>query len=337
MKKIFVNIASYRDNLLAATLYSLMKNESGRNQITYGVFEQNHYENSLEKTQPDLVYDPRVRYKLIGPEFSDGVVWARSINAMQLDDEEYMYQIDSHMLFDKNWDHHLILDFNRAKSLSGDDKVILSSGTKNFELNGNQIVKHTLTEDITVKFGYYQFRKDLQLRVHGPWISATEEVTPGIHAVAGNFFTVAKWVKDVGYNTRLFFDLEEQFMAISSILAGYKIFHQRRVKCYHYLGAAKHKSKQDIEPVIPMEKIDYKKRRETEEFINYIYSLTEEQLNYYKEITGVDYINRKLEDRAISRIAKPDPSLEVDWEIPIISESEPIKADEEPSKEIENE
>ena len=40
MKKIFVNVCSYRDKLLAPTLESAMENESGRNQIVYGVFEQ---------------------------------------------------------------------------------------------------------------------------------------------------------------------------------------------------------------------------------------------------------------------------------------------------------
>lgn len=315
MNKIFVSIASYRDPLLFPTITSLIENESGRNEIIYGIFEQCALENSLAVEHPELISNPKIRYKRIDPEYSDGAVWARSINAMQIYDESFFYQVDSHMLFDKDWDHFLILDYNRAKKLANTEKVILTSGTKNYELNENQILMHTLTDDITVKFGYYQFKKNLQLRVHGPWIPATEEVTPAIHAIAGNFFTISNWVKDVGYNTRLFFDAEEQYMAISSILAGYKIYHQRKIKCYHYLNVVNHTSKQHIDPVVPMWRIEKNKERERKELIEYIYSLSEEQLKEYYAITGVDYINRKLEDRAISRLAKHDSDLVNDWEI----------------------
>lgn len=316
MNKIFVSIASFRDNLLHPTILSLMQNESGRNEIVYGIFEQIKLEDSLQVKHPDLISKPNIRYKRIDPEFSDGAVWARAINAMQIYDEDFFYQIDSHMLFDKNWDHYLILDYHRAKKLADTEKIILSTGTKNYEVSDNQILIHTLTEDITVKFGYYQFKKNLELRVHGPWVAATNEVTPAIHAVAGNFFTITKWIKDVGHNSRLFFDFEEPYMAISSILAGYKIFHQRKIKCYHYLDVANHKSKQEIDPVVPISRISANKKREESEFIEYIYSLGEERLNEYFKITGVDYINRKLEDRAISRIAKHDANLVNDWELP---------------------
>lgn len=315
MNKIYVSIASYRDPLLFPTINSLMENESGRNDIVYGIFEQCSYEDSLENKHPELVSDAKIRYKRIDPEYSDGTVWARAINAMQVYDEEFFYQVDSHMLFDKDWDHFLILDYNRAKKLANTEKIILSSGTKNYELNDNQILMHTLTEDITVKFGYYQFKKNLQMRVHGPWIAATEEVTPAIHAIAGNFFTITKWIKDVGFNTRLFFDAEEQYMAISSILAGYKLYHQRKIKCYHYLNVANHKTKQHIDPVVPIWKIEKNKEREEKELVQYIYSLSEDQLKEYYKITGVDYINRKLEDRAISKLAKHDSDLINDWEI----------------------
>lgn len=321
MKSIFVNIASYRDNLLSATINSLIKNESGRNKITYGIFEQIKYEDSLEKKNAELLKQNNIRYKRIDPQFSDGVVWARSINSMQHDEEEFYYQIDSHMLFDKDWDNFLIFDYNQAKKYANTDKVIVSSGCKNFEVYENRIIKHTMSKDITVKFGYYQFGKNLQLKVHGAWIPATESVTPSIHAIAGNFFTTSRWLKDVGYNAKLYFDAEEQYMAISSIIAGYKIFHQRNIKCYHYLDSAKHLSKQEIDPVIDPKIIEKNKLKEEKEFINYIYSLEEEQLNNYYQETGVDYINRKLEERAITRSISS--SQEVDWEIkPIVNTSE---------------
>ena len=316
MPKIFVNICSHRDKLLAPTIESLLETESGRNQITYGIFEQTKLEDSLQTKCPHIVSNSKVKYKRIDPEYSDGVVWARAINAMQIHDEEFQYQIDSHMIFDKDWDHQLILDYNDARRVANSDKVVLTSGTKNYDLDGDRITKHTLSDDITVNLGYFQFDKDLRLYAHGAWVPATNTVTPSIHICAGNFFAPVRWVREVGYNTDIFFEGEEQIFALSSILAGYKIFHHRKIKVYHYLRSSSHESKQTINPVVDLSKLHYLQKRSKKSIIDYIYSLSEEQLEHYRRVTGVDYINRKLENRAISRKMSPNPGVVNDWEIP---------------------
>jgi hypothetical protein len=217
------------------------------------------------------------------------------------------------MLFDKDWDHFLVLDYNQAKLIANTERIILTTGCKNYEVSDNQITKHTLSKDATVNFKYYQFKKNLHLKVHGAWKEATEVVTPSIHTIAGNFFTISKWVKEVGYNTRLYFSSEEQYMSISSILANYKIYHQRKIKCYHYLNSHNHLTKQSINPVVDRKIIDENIRKDEKEMIEYIYSLSEEQLNRYYQETGVDYINRKIESRSLSDIMEPDEGVIVDW------------------------
>ncbi len=314
MKKIFVNVCSYRDKLLLPTIESLIENESGRNEIVYGVFEQTSLADSLQTKAPDLVKKTNIRYKRIDPEFSDGVVWARSINSMQIYEEEFQYQIDSHMLFDKGWDHYLILDYLHACKVAGHDRVILTCGTKNFDLDGDRITKHTLTDDISVNLGYYQFDKNMRLHAHGPWVPARDVVSPSRHICAGNFFAPAKWVKEVGYNTNIFFEGEEQMFALTSFLKGYSIYHMRRAKVYHYLRSANHETKQTVNPVVDARRLNMNKKRSEKELSNFIYSVDEAKLEEFRKHTGVDYINRKLEERAISRHIKPD--VEIDWEIP---------------------
>ena len=103
---------------------------------------------------------------------------------------------------------------------------------------------------------------------------------------------------------------------ISSILADYKIYHQRKIKVYHYLRSATHESKQTNSPIISESKIKIRQDISVKEISDYIYSLTEEQLEKYRRVTGVDYINRKLEHRAISRNLQPYPGVINDWEIP---------------------
>ena len=316
MKKIFVNICSYRDRFLPLTLKSLMENESGRNSITYGVFEQTRLEDSLLTKNPELANHSKVKYKRIDPEYSDGVMWARGLNAMQITDEEFQYQIDSHMLFDSGWDHYLLLDYYHVKDMRKTEKILLTCGTKNYDLEGGKVIKHTLSDDISVKLGYFQFDKNLRLHAHGPWIKSPPIAQPAIHICAGNFFAPARWVKDVGYNTRIFFEGEEQVLVISSLLSDYQIYHQRKIKVYHYLRSATHESKQTNSPVLPKSKLDERQNRSFKELSDYIYSLTEEQLERYRRITGVDYINRKIEKRAIADGIKPYDGVVNDWEVP---------------------
>jgi hypothetical protein len=315
MNKIFVNICSYRDKLLAPTILSLIESESGKNKITYGIFEQCIYEDSLEKKYPEIVSNPQVRYKRIDPQYSEGVMWARAINALQIEDEEFQYQIDSHMLFDKDWDHYLVMDYNQASRLAGTDKIILTSASLNYDIYKNVITKHVLDGEVSSKIGYFRFDKNFRLYAHGVWIESSKVVTPAIHICAGNFFAPTKWVKEVGYNPKIFFAGEEQILSLSSFIAGYQMFHQRKIKVYHYLNSSKHTSKQTIDP-IDETKVLEREERSIKELIKYIYSIDEEILEKYRKHTGVDYINRKLEERCIARAENLDPGDDNDWEIP---------------------
>lgn len=314
MKKIFVNLCSYRDKFLESTLQSLIKTESGRNEITYGIFEQTAYEDSLIKKNPKLLDNPRIKYKRIDPEYSEGVMWARSVNSLQVEDEEFHYQIDSHMLFDQNWDHHLVMDFLQAKKLSNTDRIVLTAGTKNYKLVGDNIlVKSTFDKDITCDIKFINFSKKLLLSAHAHWVPATDKVMPAVHIMAGNFFTTTKWLKDVGYNEKIFFSGEEQYLSLFSWLADYKIYLQRAIKVYHYMKSATLETKPTINPVISIEKLEWYHKRSETEIAKMIYSIDEDLLQQYHKETGIDYINRKLEPRIVSQF-KPNKDQTEDWE-----------------------
>jgi hypothetical protein len=103
---------------------------------------------------------------------------------------------------------------------------------------------------------------------------------------------------------------------ITSVVAGYQIFHHRKIRVYHYLKSGNYETKQTINPVASPEKLKKNIERSEKELVEYIYSLDESHLENYRKITGVDYINRKLENRAISRGISINPGVVNDWEIP---------------------
>lgn len=311
--KIFVNIASYRDPLLPYTIASLFDRKSQMTDVICGIFEQNELENSLITSYPDICALPNVRYKRIDPQYSEGVGWARHINSLQMDDEDFYYQIDSHIVFDDCWDRQLINDYKEAVNLQGSNKVIISSNCKNYRLVEDKIL---LEEDrhYATSVKYFQFDENLFLSAHGDWVDPTPVVTPSIHIFAGNMFTHADWVSNVGINPYMFFHGEEQVLTMSSFAAGYRIFHGKQIPSYHYRFAENHTSKQTYEQIVSNDIINARKSRSNAEFKRFIRNLDDRVLEEYKQYSGVDYINRKLENRAITRTVQP--SIENDWEIP---------------------
>ena len=103
---IFVSVASYRDEECPLTIKSLFEQAEFPDNIHIGICQQNDdkdvdcYDVSNRKDQIKIK-----KYKHLDAK---GPTYARYICSTLWDGEEYYLQIDSHMLFEKNWDSTLI-------------------------------------------------------------------------------------------------------------------------------------------------------------------------------------------------------------------------------------
>lgn len=308
--KIFVSIVSYRDPLLKMTVENVLQQASSRHKITVGIFEQTAVEDSLETVAPELVSHEQVRYKRIDPIYSEGVGWARAINAMQIEDEDFLYEIDSHMLFDKDWDRHLVNDWRKARNKAGSDKVIITGSCFSFDIDEQGEPRlHTNYYPMTCKVGYFHYQENNILGAHGDIIDRTDDVEPAIHICAGNFFTHTDWVKNVGINPKVFFDGEEQLMVLSSIANGYKLYHPRELHSYHFIGTGDYVTKQWHKPLITMEKYGEFVRKSIQQLSDYLEQIDEDVLEEYREYSGVDYINQRLEPKCVVKSMNPPPDV----------------------------
>jgi hypothetical protein len=297
--KIFVSICSYRDPLLHYTLESLIENKSDRHEATYSILEQVVYKDSLEKHYPELVARQDVIYKRIDPQFSDGVGWARKINSLNVRDEDFFYQIDSHMLFDPNWDRYLVEDYKRGVKKSSSKKVIIDGGTKTYTLDENGAPwKHYEANGVTTCAKYFGWDKNSMLPVHGHHVPVTKDVMPTSHLFAGNLFTHVEWLKNVGVNHLSFFDGEEHLLTLSSFEAGYHLYAPTEVHVYHFAGSGEYTTKQWFKPVINMEKYSIMVALSIKQWTQYLENVQESVLIDYYNYSGVDYINKKIEDRS---------------------------------------
>lgn len=302
---IFVSICSYQDPLLPHTIKSMMQTKSNRNNVVYSIFEQTRYEDSLECNEPVLVSRDDVIYKRIDPEYSNGCVWARYVNLLNITDEyDFIYQVDSHILHDPNWDRALVEDYKRAMDMCGSNKVIITGACKSFSISqeeGSDEIKTYLNEtvDLACKVKYYTIDPDTLVPVvHGDQIPPTEMPQEAFHIMAGNFFTHVDWIDNVGLDPKIFFQGEEVMMTMMSYAAGYKMFHHTKMVSYHL------ENTQTWHTKTPPQDPKAARRREILAEIGwwrwkkYLETCREDLLEAFRADFGVDFINVTIEERA---------------------------------------
>ena len=126
--KIFISVASYCDELLFFTLNDCIAKAKYPQNLVFGVVDQN--ECSQKDKIDQLEFSKQIRYVYINKLETLGVSWARNICFSLWDDEEYLFQIDSHMMFEEHWDETLIKQHNELSKIS--KKPIISTYPYNF-------------------------------------------------------------------------------------------------------------------------------------------------------------------------------------------------------------
>lgn len=115
---IFVNLASYRDPECANTVKSLITNCSNWKRLRITICEQNSEEDKPFYHDLNPMFKPIIN--AFGMSYKDarGPTWARFLIQQKYSGEQYYLQIDSHTLFEKDWDTKLINSLNQLPSKS---------------------------------------------------------------------------------------------------------------------------------------------------------------------------------------------------------------------------
>jgi len=131
---IFINLASYRDPECPKTVMSLIHNSSNWKNLRIYVCEQNAPEDPTCSKLIDSKFKDII--KILNIDFSKarGPTWARFLIQQQYSGEEYYLQIDSHTLFEKNWDSKLIHSLNYLQYKNGTHKNCLTQYLPDYKI-----------------------------------------------------------------------------------------------------------------------------------------------------------------------------------------------------------
>ncbi|WP_027389159.1 GlcNAc-transferase family protein [Chrysiogenes arsenatis] len=231
--KIFVSLAAYCDQFLPLTIQSAVEHAGYPERLVFGIADQ-HPERRSDLIGT-LVAPKMFRYVHLNPIDSRGVSWARNIVFSLYGGEEYILQVDSHTIFEQNWDVQLIeLHTKLSAQLP---KPIISTYPYGFEMEGNTPTVKVRVSDKTVLVLRPHPESSLEndnatLRFRAEHVSSDHPLL-GYHLAGGFIFTSGDFVQEIPYDPYLYFHGEEQSLAVRAFTRGWDIVHPKRIPLYH--------------------------------------------------------------------------------------------------------
>lgn len=228
MNEIYVQIASFRDKDLVATIRNCFAKAKNPELITIGICWQTFDEDSLEEFESDS----RLKVYKCKWEVAKGCCWARSIVNDMYSGEEYTLQIDSHTRFAQNWDEILIQYFKDTN----DDKAIFSGYPPSFEINekGEDVIHQWGLEDGLLGIKTLEPSRHL---TYNKLPTRKDRATKARFLAAGFVFAKGTLITDVPYDPLHYYLGEEIAYAVRAFTHGYNLYTPIRIPIYHlYFG-----------------------------------------------------------------------------------------------------
>lgn len=230
---IFVSVAAFCEPFLEHTLRDAVAKAKNPSQLVFAVVDQTPVPRRAELLA--LCKPAQLRYVHIDPVESRGVCWARSLVFSLYQGESFLLQIDSHMLFEPDWDDQLISQWLSLKALS--DKPIVSTYPYGFEFEDDKpVVKINVSKKTTLVLRPHP-ETDLSdtnatLRFTAEHVFTRKPVR-GCHVAGGFLFTAGSFVEEVPYDPQLYFHGEEQSISVRAFTHGWDIFHPPHIPLFH--------------------------------------------------------------------------------------------------------
>ena len=241
---IFVSIASYRDNECIKTIENLYQNAKNPGSIFIGICQQNN-----NKLDDDAIYNIKSEYydkyknniRIIRIPYYDakGPYYARYLcsSLIDLKNEKYFLQIDSHTSFIKDWDFVLINMYNEILNLGLSKKPIISYYPKDVIYMNNEEIIHINKVPVFTgvlwkkEKGIFILKPALYTDTNNTYIN-----TP--FSAAGMIFSYSSLIEDVPFTAELInlFDGEEIYNSIRFYLNDYDIYIPKKNIIYHEYG-----------------------------------------------------------------------------------------------------
>lgn len=236
---IFISIASYRDPELIRTIKSAIDNAARPNELYFGIVVQ-----EFDKDIPDLSWIKNVEIVIMHPKDARGAGYARAIAMDLYNNQDYYLQIDSHTIFEKNWDTMCISQLKKAQEIAKNDKIILSHFPPAFHVENNGKISY-ITKDKDKP--PYATKQVPVLSKRNEWtakrVELSDKTMPEMSTtlLAGFVFTLGNITKEVPYDQEISFFGEEICFAMRAWTRGWDIYSPSATIVHHFYHRGNYK------------------------------------------------------------------------------------------------
>lgn len=304
---IYVSIPClYEDFELVKTIKNCKSKAKNPEQIYIGVaFIGN--ELFFKKTKEDLKEITNISYRYEKLENNIGVAKGRIFASSMYNDEDFFLQIDAHSRFINDWDEKLCNTLNEAKTITNNEKTILTGYAGEYFYDEDNIYVNTdlgynswllnefWIEDTIPK---WEHKKIENISIELEKFIIKNKFAPASKVSAHFIFGNKNFAKNINLPENIIFWEEEIIQTIELIDDGFSIVHYGKTSpiyhLYYYLIKDKNGHRTNLSEVIILNdlfKIEEVNRAVKNNFLNYISN----KENFYKiknfeNYSGIDII-----------------------------------------------
>ena len=238
MDKIFVSIASYRDQELLDTVFSILKHAKNPKRLFLSIFSQDENHPNLEHLF-SLFNIKEYSYKKIHYSDARGVGYARAETQKPLNSTyKYYLQVDSHTQFIQDWDDKIVDHYEKAIGYWGNLIFTAYPGTYEYTETGNLKFATSL---VPTCLRIQPAEPNSPIRFEPKYKEYVGGDIGEFHGYfcAGLAFGYAQYFIDVPYDDQIYFNGEEQTLAIRFYCKDIKLLAPPYNYCFHHYTGLK--------------------------------------------------------------------------------------------------
>jgi hypothetical protein len=166
-----------------------------------------------------------------------GAGYARAQIVPMYSGQDYFLQIDSHTIFEKNWDQICIDQYKKAQDISNNNKIILSYFPPPFYVEPDKTI--SIIKNSKTQLPYATKQKPM-LTKRGEWTAERVKLTnknlpeQSTTILAGFVFSKGELIQEVPYDPEISFFGEELCFAIRAWTRGWDIYSPCVTIAYHF-------------------------------------------------------------------------------------------------------
>jgi hypothetical protein len=229
---IFIGIPSYCDPVLGFTMAQAYEKAKYPDDLYFGVVDQSPLH--TPSLIPAHIPPAQIASIRVDASQSRGCCWARSLVGTLYNDQDWFLQLDSHMMFEQDWDVFLCAKADACMALS-DHHCVISSYPENFRFVDGKPVSMAKQPRLlaNVVHADSQFGERYPVLNFAAISLEGAAAVEGFHIAGGCLFAPGDYAQVVPYDPYMYFQGEEQSMSLRLYTHGWSIYHVRGIPIHH--------------------------------------------------------------------------------------------------------